>query len=183
VKALKLAVLVLALGLSGCAATQYSPEGFTGGFTEKPLEPGIWRIGFFGNGYTSAETVQTFWLYHCAEFSKQQGYDGFEIISDVHLVSREGWDHAGSPRVLVHGGGGGGSHVIIIPGAVIAVPKPSLEADIRLLRAPVTAHPPKVFDAAALMQVLEPVVHGQLCAQGNVCSHPHSYLHDKVSPS
>ncbi|MGD0142888.1 MAG: hypothetical protein ABSC92_07000 [Rhizomicrobium sp.] len=181
-KALQCAALVLALGLLGCGATSYAPEGWTGGFSEKQLEPGIWRIGFYGNGNTTSETVQTFWLYHCAEFSKQQGYDGFEVVSDVHLVLQKDWNSADGPRVLVHGGGGGGGGVIIIPGAV-NIPKPTLEADIRLMHAPVAAHPPKVFDSAVLLYALEPLVKGRLCVGGNVCPHDHSYLHGSGAPS
>lgn len=47
--------------LTGCA-TPYGSAGILGGFSEKNLEGDIWRVSFSGNGYTTMETVQTYWL-------------------------------------------------------------------------------------------------------------------------
>jgi hypothetical protein len=162
------------LGLTGCLGpTKYADEGWTGGYKQTQLEPGIWRVSFFGNGFTTAETVQTFWLYRCAEVALENGADGFEVVSDIHLVSLKSAP-AGRPQLIpVHGGGGGG--FVYVPMYVPDTPKPSLEADIKLVKGPFKADPPRVFDAAALKAVLEPIVKGKLC-DGNVCPHAHHYL-------
>lgn len=172
---------VLILGLSGCASP-YDSSGLTGGYIEQQLEPGIWRVRFGGNGFTTPETVQTFWLYRCAELARQQGYDGFEILSNIQLTSFDvrGFDnHVYYDRgadtahlILTHGGGGGGAFIFIAPSS----PKPWIEGDIRLLRAPFAVNVPKVFDAGALIAALQPLVKGKLCDSGNVCPHVHHYL-------
>lgn len=163
---------VVMLGLTSCASP-YDSSGLTGGYSDQQLEPGIWRVRYGGNGYTTPETVQTFWLYRCAELAKEQGYDGFEILSNLQLTSldRRGADTA-HLKVLTHGGGGGGAFIYIAPG----MPKPWIEGDIRLLKAPFTVNVPKVFDAGALLAALQPIVKGKLCDLGNVCPHVHHYL-------
>jgi hypothetical protein len=55
-------------------------------------------------------------------------------------------------------------------------PKPYLEADVRFLRQPFEAKPPKVFDANALKRTLEPLVNGPKCSENNICPHVHRYL-------
>ena len=163
---------VLVLGLSACV-TPYAKSGLTGGYDEKELEPGIWRVIFAGNGYTSRETVQTFWLYRCAELTQEKGYDGFEILSNIQLVSLHQSSSQKARVFLTHGGGGGGGTFFYYGGSLAE--KPVLTADIRLLKGPVSAKLPKVFDAAALKLQLEPLVKGHLCS-GNVCPHVHHYL-------
>jgi hypothetical protein len=147
-------VVALALGLSACA-TAYQSEGLTGGYSDSQTAPGTWRIMYAGNGFTTAETVQTFWLYHVAELTLAQGYDGFRILSAPGL--RPG---AGTTELPVDVG---------------LVGKPVLVMTIALLRKPITPRPPAVFDAAVLKARLEPLVKGAHC-QGNVCPHVHSYL-------
>ncbi len=152
-----LAGALLLFGLGGCASP-YANEGWTGGYTEQQLEPNIWRVVFSGNGFTTRETVQTFWLYRAAETTLAKGYDGFEIVSDARLVSA---------RPLLQ----------TVQYYYPDVAKPSFAADIRLLKRPLSGSPPAVFDAAALKAALEPIVHGKLCDSGNICPHPHTYLH------
>lgn len=152
--------VALLLGLSGCttpAASPYAPLGGTGGYSETQLEPDIWRVGYYGNGYTSPDTVQTFWLYHCAELALVHGYDGFQIYWNGQLKAFKQ------------------------PAPSTAQPvyfdvKPSLEADVKFLKKPFAADPPQSFDAAALKAALEPAVKGKLCDIGNVCPHAHDYL-------
>jgi hypothetical protein len=45
-------------------------------------------VRFDGNGYTTRETVQTYWLYKCAQLALEQGFTGFEILSDIRFVMR-----------------------------------------------------------------------------------------------
>jgi hypothetical protein len=169
----RIAILCCALallGLSGCA-TDYGSQGLTGGYDQKQIEQGVWRVSFAGNGFTTAETVQTFWLYRCAEIALENGADGFEIISNIHLTALQLHPGEDARLIPVHGGG-----YVYIPMYMPDVPKPSMVADIRLLKKPFTAVAPKSFDAAALKAALEPIVKGKLCDSGNVCPHEHAYL-------
>lgn len=154
--------------LAGCASS-YGSAGMTGGYTEKELEPGILRVVFGGNGYTNAETAQTFWLYRCAELALERGYDGFEILSPINLTSSTTGD---SVEALLWQ-----AQYVYVPMYMESSPKPTLQADIRLIKKPFEVAPPRVFDAAALKAELEVYVKGQKCDNGNVCPHVHRYLY------
>jgi hypothetical protein len=178
---MKGALLTLALSsvLAACVATPYQTSGLTGGFGEQQLKEDIWRVRFGGNGFTTRETAQTYWLYRCAEITLEKGYQGFEILSHIQLVLPVPADvffqtEAGFSRTATP---------IYIPIYTDESNKPRIEADIRLLRRPFQAAPPKVFDAAELKTALEPRVKGEKCSAGetsnNVCPHVHEYLHPK----
>jgi hypothetical protein len=172
--------MMLLLMLGSCASP-YADEGLTGGYDAQQIEPGVWRVTYSGNGYTTQETVQTYWLHRCAEIALSNGYDGFEILSDIRLISYDPDGADNAKLVLVHGGGGG---YVYVPVYIQDVPKPVMIAEIRLLKRPFTAAPPKIFDAAALKAALDPIVNGKSCDLGNVCPHPHTYLNpDAASPT
>jgi hypothetical protein len=153
--------------ISACA-TPYKESGMMGGYGEKELEPGIWRITYGGNGYTTRETVQTYWLYRAATFTLEKGYDGFEIISPINLAALF---KSSAPRRIAKGGGG--FFIMSVEGGSF----PAAQADIRLLKKPFVPHPPKIFDAAALKAATEKWVKGDKCgAEQNVCPHVHRYL-------
>ena len=82
-----LLVAAVAVGLASCA-TPYAQSGLTGGFDVQELRPDVFRISFQGNGYTSRETVQVYWLYRCAQLALEKGFNGFEILSDMQFVMR-----------------------------------------------------------------------------------------------
>jgi len=63
-------------------------EGFTGGFDVQELRPDVFRVSFQGNGYTTRETVQVYWLYRCAQLAIEKGFNGFEILSDMQFSMR-----------------------------------------------------------------------------------------------
>lgn len=156
-----LAVGLAALSLVGCATT-YDREGWTGGFQEQQLGATRWRVTFAANGFTTRETAQTYWLYRCAQLALEKGFGGFRIITPMQLIA--------APRRAPAAG---------IVRAQYNLPpdhtKPWLVGDIEMLRAPVLAQPPLVFNAAALKAELEPHVNGTKC-DGNVCPHFHGYL-------
>lgn len=173
VAALTTALVSLA-ALSGCSeATGYTavvPLLSDEGFAEKDAGDGLWHVSYAANGYTTRESIQTYWLYHCAEFTLQHGFDGFEIVSRLKLTDRP-------PRIE--------ERIAVASNAPIFVPMPAggdtdlpfhMGADIRLLSKPFTPMPGKLFDAAALKRQLDPLVNGPKCGQGNVCPHDHSYL-------
>jgi len=154
-RAIALALLLPAL--QACASS-YQQMGFTGGFEEREIRTGVWGLGYAGNGFTSYETVQAYWLYRASEFTLQKGYDGFEVLSDMRLSALR--QETGLIKAQVY---------------TNRDQKPTLYGEIRLLKKPIQADPPKTFDAAVLKAALEPRVKGQLCGS-NVCPHVHDYL-------
>ena len=155
--AIAAAVFAVQLALAGCA-TGYGADDITGGYSEAQISPGVWTLRYAGNGYTTRETVQTFWLYRAAELTLEQGYDGFEIVSNMRLSAL----------------GGGLSDVQYVE-------KPYLVGEIRMLKKPFTPRPPTILDAHALKARLEPLVKGKLCDDHNVCPHVHDYLMPPLS--
>lgn len=166
---LKVIVQVLfAFVLSACVSP-YGPSTISGGFDQTQMREGVWRVSYYANAYTSEETVQTFWLYRCAEITLEQGYDGFQILSNVELTSAPGQFADATPALYRDG-------ARLIPVVENGFDgKPYMVANIALLRAPLPDRPRVVFDAQALKSFLEPYVTGQRC-NGNVCPHVHRYL-------
>jgi hypothetical protein len=82
-----LLVAAVAVGLASCA-TPYAQQGLTGGFDVQELRPDVFRVSFQGNGYTTRETVQVYWLYRCAQLAIEKGFNGFEILSDMQFSMR-----------------------------------------------------------------------------------------------
>ena len=80
-----LMIAAAAVGLASCA-TPYAEQGLLGGFDGRELRPDVYRVSFQGNGYTSRESVQAYWLYRCAELALEKGFAGFEILSDMQFV-------------------------------------------------------------------------------------------------
>ena len=77
----------VAVALTACA-TPYVQQGLIGGFDAKDLGQDVYRVRFAGNSYTSRETVQTYWLYRSAELAVENGFTGFEILSDMSFAMR-----------------------------------------------------------------------------------------------
>jgi hypothetical protein len=72
----KIALLAM---LVGCA-TPYQPMGALGGYQEEQLAPDIYRVAFFGNGYTAPQTAAEYVIHRCAELTEQKGYRYFGIL-------------------------------------------------------------------------------------------------------
>jgi hypothetical protein len=173
-KVFKLGLAMCCLALLGGCATDYQKSGLTGGYSDLQLKENIWRVRYGGNGFTSYETVQTYWLHHCAEMALEKGYDGFEILSDVHLTLDLPIDvlDSASPIRKVHS-----TYVPIYIPSGGGAPHPQIIADIRLLHGDVRDDPPRQYSAASLKKRLEPIVNGKKCDNGNVCPHVHDYVY------
>lgn len=72
-------ILLALVMLAGCA-TAYGPRGLTGGYTDTRVEEDVYRIRFSGNGRTSKNTVWQYWIYRCAEFTKEKGFSHFMLL-------------------------------------------------------------------------------------------------------
>jgi hypothetical protein len=173
----RLLAICASLMVTACASS-YTPDTLTGGYSEQPLQNNAWQVRYGGNGFTTDETVQTYWLYHCAEFALSKGFEGFTIMTPVNLSAVTALHRPDSEGeiIKVHSSGGGGGHVYVYSyGSTAQMYKPWITANIQLLHKPFTPVPGKTFDAAALKALLEPHVMGPKC-NGNVCPYVHSYL-------
>lgn len=202
-------IAAVAVGLASCA-TPYAEQGLLGGFDVKELRPDVYRVSFQGNGYTSRESVQAYWLYRCAELALEKGFAGFEILSDMQFVmQRPAVDDVDTPALtssiasmrtripvspdevteaaswraqadlanrtsqpirVAHGG------AIIFYGGGASIPKPAIEGDVHFITGAVESAPPKLFNAKALRDQLQPIIKAEKCGVGNVCPHVHEYL-------
>jgi hypothetical protein len=174
----RIALICACLVIGGCS-TPYQELTFfsgSGGWTVANVEGDVYRVTFSANGYTSAETAQTYWLYRCSDLALEKGFGGFEILSSINLslIDRlRPSSNAPGPYAEKVGGGGG---FIYVPTYSNDSNKPLVQADIRLLPAPVAEMPPKVFDAQKLKAALDAHVNGDKCSMDNVCPHVHKYL-------
>ena len=167
---LRLLAAAVVVGLSACA-TSYQPLSFSGGFRSKQIEGQVYRVTFSANGYSTAETAQTYWLYRCSELALEKQFEGFEILSNINLVMPLAPEQFFAPQPGVRK-----VQYVYTPIIIDSGYKPFIEADIQLLKGPITAAPPRVFDAAKLQALLDPYVKGEKCNAGNVCEHVHKYL-------
>jgi len=182
-----IAALFVVAALAACA-TPYREsnalvEAFTvpGGYRNTEVQPGVWRVVFSGNGNTTNETIQTYWLYRCAELAIEKGFDGFEIVSGSPLVALP--DFGATPSgSLLHKTASHGSAPIFIPmyGGPPAILVQRV-GDIRLLHNPIMPMAGKVFDAAKLKAALDPYVNRKKCDENNVCTHEHRYLRESAA--
>jgi hypothetical protein len=99
---LRILLLIASAVVLGSCATPYAPSGVLGGFTTIELRPDVWRVGFRGNGYTTGETAQTYWLFRSAELALEKGYDGFEVLSDMKFIMRQPLEDGDDPAKRRH---------------------------------------------------------------------------------
>ena len=175
--------LFVLFGLSACVPTPYQDYmvrtyAASGGLVVEPLkdDKGLpidngWHIHFDGNEQTTQETAQTYGLYRAALLTLDQGFDGFEILLQYPEMFSDAWINPLSQKAQL---------IIIAPPPQPDFSYRMFSLNIKLVRRPFTAEPPKIFDAMALRSTLEPYVTGKKCA-GNVCPHTHDYLGIKRS--
>lgn len=60
-------------------ATPYGRHGLGGGYTDERIDDTHYRVKFDGNGYASSDRVWAFWMYRCAELTKEKGYTHFSL--------------------------------------------------------------------------------------------------------
>lgn len=67
-----LAALAALVGF-GCV-TPYGPMGFTGGYRDRKISDGVYRIEVAGNGFTSAWTLEEYFERRAKELCHKAGY-------------------------------------------------------------------------------------------------------------
>lgn len=68
-----------ALALSACA-TSYGRSGLFGGYSEKQVEPGVWRITATTNGFSGQYSSMTMAIYRAAELARDAGFPYFQVV-------------------------------------------------------------------------------------------------------
>ena len=118
----QLRTLAAAIAVSGCAlltacTTVYQPLGATGGYRDTRLSDNSYIVEFSGNGNTSKEAVWNYWIYRCADLTRQKGFSYFTVLPKAKTgdaggggwaVEREARNDAGDGEWTEMKGGGGG---------------------------------------------------------------------------
>jgi hypothetical protein len=113
-------------------ATAYKKSGITGGYGETKIDDSHYLVYFDGNGYASKDRVWYFWIYRCAQLTRDRGYTYFSIEPAQDNISKTAFDpeqpgrlypavlvgDANGRVVNVRGGGSVGGFVYV-PGATI----------------------------------------------------------------
>ncbi|QOZ76639.1 hypothetical protein XH83_14965 [Bradyrhizobium sp. CCBAU 53351] len=84
----RVSMLAAAAAVLVSCSTPYQQQSITGGSDVKELRADVYRVSFQGNGYTTRESVQVYWLYRAAQLALEKGFAGFEVLSDIHFVMR-----------------------------------------------------------------------------------------------
>lgn len=86
-KIARLILLASTLALSACA-TSYTSNGLFGGYRDYAGPGKLEKVDFHGNGFISADQVQKFALYRCAEIAKQKNKPFFLIYDNLFSAAR-----------------------------------------------------------------------------------------------
>jgi hypothetical protein len=185
--------LLMVLTLAGCAtSTTYREDNFAnrlvsgaGGFDDMRIGDGIYVVTFSANDTTTRTTMQTYWLYRCAELALANGYDGFEVSDDVRLSAHDDSRSETlaiarfySDLLTVRGTG-----IIFVPSftyMVPPVPLSRISGQVRFVKGSAPTNPPTYFDARALKSTLAAVMAAPRCDRDNICEHEKHYLRPLV---
>jgi len=155
------AVLFAAVLTTSCA-THYGPNTLFGGYKETRIDDARFRVKFDGNGYASQERVWSFWIYRCAELTKQNGYAYFGL--ELPPMQTSSIPRPGPIRNVAYQPGdgphfvktGGVSYVpIYIPGGRVTTWH--TDAVVVMFKEPPSEGPP-VLRAQSVLDDLDPYV-------------------------
>lgn len=140
---------ILAAGLcllAGCA-TPYRPAGFSGGYSDTPIDGNTVRVTFKGNGYTPKEVVQMYVLYRCSEVTLKDGYDYF-VVTGADTEAKTGYTSSySSPPAETQ---------TTSTRTVVPFHKYGTEATIKMFRGQKPADLADAYDARQTLQYLRP---------------------------
>ncbi|NDD92458.1 hypothetical protein EBZ37_10275 [bacterium] len=71
----------ICFSLQACA-TPYQTMGVKGGYHDMQLGDAVFEVTFSGNGYTSEDTVNRFFLRRCAEVTRSNGFEYFVFLEN-----------------------------------------------------------------------------------------------------
>jgi hypothetical protein len=95
------AVFAATLALSGCG-TPYGSSGLTGGYSQSKVNERLLKVDFSGNGYITADRIQLFALYRCAEVARDAKKPYFTLYDSLMAAARD--NPSSQPRVGTLGG-------------------------------------------------------------------------------
>jgi hypothetical protein len=135
-------LLVTFLLFIGCS-TGYQPSGFKGGYTDRQVTKETYFVSFRGNGYTNKGDVLIFFLLRCAEVTKMNGYDYFQIqnsnlsdnVSSVYVPGQTSSNTIGNTYTVKSSGQQYGNYqttATTSPGYNINIKKPYMEGIIKV---------------------------------------------------
>lgn len=86
-------------------ATKYRPANLFGGYKDKQVEPGVWRIDARSNGIAEPGFAQNMAVYRAAEVIRAAGFTHIQVIKQKGEVtsmgfSRASMSHAGESMSL-----------------------------------------------------------------------------------
>jgi hypothetical protein len=137
-KKIKGFMLLVLLGLVGCGATSYQPEGATGGFSDVMTAPDAAVVSFKGNGFTSALRVVEMTTLRCADLTLQRGYRYFVVTGYRDLSTNSAVTLPGYTSTNVYGNVSslgsftGNAYSTIMPPQTLQVSKPAVMVAIKM---------------------------------------------------
>ncbi len=173
-------------GVAGCASP-YGENTLFGGYQSTKLDASHWLVKYDGNGHTPREQVWAYWIYRCAEVTKQNGYTVFAMLpaewtpppsslpappaaaSGSHaawLTTGDGqarsavWRIGDDPRRVQARSGGGGYVVTYVPGYTVT--SWHTKGVVAMFNAPVAPDTWLVLNAQSVLDDLGPYVRGEV---------------------
>ena len=171
-------------GVAGCASP-YGENTLFGGYRSDRLDASHWRVQYDGNGNTAREQVWAYWIYRCAEVTRQNGYAYFAMLpadwkpsvppqaavpaptawptwpQGAPLARPAVWTTDGNVRpVQVRSSGGGG--FVYIPGSSYTIHTWHTKGVVAMVNAPAPADTLLVMSAQSVLDDLAPYVHGDV---------------------
>jgi len=173
-----MAVLLGCAFLAGCVGpTAYQPWGATGGYRERLVGENRYYVEFFGNGFTTRDTVMAYWLHRCAELTQQKGFEYFVMVSKTPPpgaslygpqieINRVAAEDDGDPGVVRAKGGGVTYVPIYVPGGTITTW--SSRGVIELRKGNAEADERPTYVAKDLLEKLGPPIKQAMQSRTNV---------------
>jgi hypothetical protein len=178
-----IAVAGASAGLAGCASP-YAQNTLIGGYRSEKLDASHWRVQYDGNGFTPREQVWAYWIYRCAEVTRQNGYAYFAMLPAAwtppvappaaanaapavwQASPRTAWQARSAVwrigddpgRVQARGGGGGYTYMYI-PGSTVTTWH--TKGVVAMFNVPVAPDARLVMSAQSVLDDLAPYVQGK----------------------
>ena len=149
--------------LAGCA-TSYGPSGLTGGYKEEKVDERTYTVAFYGNGHTSGDTVWNYWIYRCAELTKEKGFTAFTLapiekktaLKEPQIQYGDFRDENYSPPKFIQIKGGGAPSYYYVPGGTITTY--SAKAIVTMYSQPYPSNVKFLLNPDKVIEALKPYV-------------------------
>lgn len=179
------AVVIGVLAVAGCASP-YGENMLFGGYRSERLDASHWLVQYDGNGHTPREQVWAYWMYRCAEVTRQNGYAYYAMLpatwtppapapaaaaaapaawqdgrSASSMTRPAVWAAGGSVRAVQARSSGGHTSYIYVPGAAYNITTWHTKGVVAMFNAPVAPDTLLVMNAQSVLDDLGPYVQGK----------------------